>query len=207
MTLPRFYPILDTGLLARRRISVAVAALEFLSAGVQILQFRHKGSVTRTALDEMESVARLCRDARVPFVVNDRADLARIFASALHLGQDDLPPKAARLVVGEEALVGFSTHNEAQLRASEDEPVNYVALGPTFRTSSKENPDPVVGLKELQRLRPLTTRPLVAIGGITRENAPSVLAAGADSVAIISDLIPEQGAIRARVREWVDLLR
>ena len=102
-------------------------------------------------------------------------------------------------------VIGFSTHNETQLRAAEDEPVDYVALGPIFGTATKENPDPVVGLEELRRLRPLTKRPLVAIGGITRENAKAVLDAGADSVAVIGDLFPESGRLRDRVAEWLTL--
>src|SRR4029079_11083493 len=137
---------------------------------------------------QLERVAELCRDAGVLFVVNDRADLAAITGAALHLGQDDLTPSSARRVVGLATLIGFSTHNERQLRAAAAEPANYLALGPIFGTASKQNPDPVVGIDELRRLRPLTDRPLVAIGGITRGNVRSVLAAGADAVAIIGDL-------------------
>jgi len=103
-------------------------------------------------------------------------------------------------------MLGFSSHNEAQLRAASAEPVDYLALGPIFGTSTKLDPDPAVGLDELRRLRPLTTRPLVAIGGITRANARAVLNAGADSVAVIGDLFPENGTIRARVEEWLQLL-
>jgi thiamine-phosphate pyrophosphorylase len=152
-------------------------------------------------------VAELCRDAGILFVVNDRADLAAITGAALHLGQDDLTPSAARKVVGAETLIGFSTHNKRQLRAAGAEPANYLALGPIFGTSSKVNPDPIVGLDELRRLRPLTDRPLVAIGGIARSNVQAVLAAGADSVAIIGDLLADGGNVRARTQEWVSLTR
>ncbi len=110
------------------------------------------------------------------------------FGSALHVGQDDLPPTAARTVVGDRAPIGFSTHNESQLRAAASEPVDYVALGPIFGTSTKENPDATVGIEELRRLRPLTDRPFVAIGGISRSNALQVRDAGADSLAIVADL-------------------
>jgi thiamine-phosphate pyrophosphorylase len=103
-------------------------------------------------------------------------------------------------------MLGFSTHNEAQLRAAASEPVDYLALGPIFGTSTKLNPDPVVGVDELRRLRALTTRPLVAIGGITRANALSVLDAGADSVAVIGDLFPDDGNIRGRVEQWISLV-
>ena len=139
------------------------------------------------------------------FVVNDRADLAALMGAALHLGQDDLPPAAARRVTGPKTLIGFSTHNEGQLRAAQSEPVDYLALGPIFGTVSKHNPDPLVGLDKLRRLRPLTARPLVAIGGITRGNAHDVLSAGADSLAVIGDLFPEDTNLRARAEEWLRL--
>ena len=203
--LPRFYPILDTEAAACRGIHPVNAAAQILEAGVQILQFRHKGILSREIFEQMERIAALCREARVLFVVNDRADLARLMDAALHLGQDDLPPAAARRVTGPETRIGFSTHNERQLRAAQSEPVDYLALGPIFGTASKHNPDPVVGLAELRRLRPLTERPLVAIGGITRDNAPDVLAAGAGSVAIIGDLFPEDGNLLARAEDWLRL--
>jgi len=203
MWLPSFYPILDTEVSARYGIDPVSAAAGILEAGARILQFRHKGFLSREVYVQMERAAALCREAGVPFVVNDRADLARLMGAALHLGQDDLPPAAARRVTGPETLIGFSTHNESQLRAAESEPVDYLALGPIFGTASKQNPDPVVGLDELRRLRPLTARPVVAIGGITRGNAPAVLAAGANSLAVIGDLFPEDGNLRARVEEWL----
>lgn len=206
MKLPRLYPILDTGLLSRSGIPLLPAAGAILDAGAKILQFRHKAPWSRETLADLEAVAALCQAASVPLVVNDRADLARMFGAALHLGQDDLPPSAARSVVGLNCCIGFSTHNQAQLHAAANQPVDYLALGPVFGTASKENPDPAVGVKELSRLRVLTTRPLVAIGGITRENAHAVLAAGADSVAVIGDLVPQDASLGTRVREWLSLL-
>jgi thiamine-phosphate pyrophosphorylase len=205
--LPRFYPILDPEIAARHGIDPAIAAEQILEGGATILQFRHKGFFSREVFAQLERVAQLCRDAGALFVVNDRADLADLTGAALHLGQDDLTPSAARKVVGAETLIGFSTHNEAQLRAAAAEPANYLALGPIFGTASKQNPDPVVGIAELRRLRPLSDRALVAIGGITRANAQSVLGAGADSVAIIGDLFAEDGNIRTRTEEWVSLTR
>jgi thiamine-phosphate pyrophosphorylase len=206
--LPGFYPILDTDAAARCSLDVIQTAEALLSAGVRILQFRHKGFFSRDVFQKMERIAGLCRDASVPFVVNDRADLAALFGAALHLGQDDLPPTAARRVTGQNLIFGFSTHNEVQLRAALTEPVDYLALGPIFGTASKQNPDPIVGVAELQRLRALTQKPLVAIGGITLANARSVLNAGADSVAVIGDLIPAGGApdlhaVRTRAEEWI----
>lgn len=207
MKIPRFYPILDTGLLTQRRIDIVDAAKTILDAGARIVQFRHKGHWSRETWAQLEAVAKLSEQTAAQFVVNDRADLARIVDAALHLGQDDLPPSAARRVMGSKAIIGFSTHTEAQLCAAQDEHVDYLAIGPIFGTSSKANPDPVVGVGELRRLRKFTARPLVAIGGITRANAAEVLAGGADSVAIIGDLIPANGSIQIRIREWISVLK
>jgi thiamine-phosphate pyrophosphorylase len=205
--IPSFYPILDTQTASRRGVSPVDAAREMLGAGARIIQFRHKTFYSRQTHGWLEEIAELCRQAGAPLVVNDRADLAVLFGAVLHLGQEDLPPTVARRVTGPQAEIGFSTHNEAQFRAADREPVNYLAIGPMFGTASKENPDPVVGLAELRRLRPLTSKPLVAIGGITRANATQVVEAGADSVAVIGDLFPDRGSIGERVREWLKLLR
>jgi thiamine-phosphate pyrophosphorylase len=205
--LPRFYPILDVEIAARHGVDPIAAAEKILEGGATILQFRHKGFFSREVFRQLERVAQLCRSAGALFVVNDRADLAALTGGALHLGQDDLLPSAARKVVDSQTLIGFSTHNEAQLRAAAAEPADYLALGPIFGTASKQNPDPIVGLDELRSLRPLTDRPLVAIGGITRANAQAVLNAGADSVAIIGDLFPDDGNLRARTEEWLSLTR
>jgi thiamine-phosphate pyrophosphorylase len=204
LNLPSFYPILDTGIAARHGVDLIFAAREILAGGAGILQFRHKGFFSRDVFAAMEGVAALCRDAAVPFVVNDRADLAVLTGAMLHLGQEDLLPTAARKITGPNTIIGYSTHNEAQLRAAVAEgAADYLALGPIFGTASKENPDPTVGLAELERLRPLADRPLVAIGGITRQNARAVLAAGADSVAVIADLFADPGNLRARTEEWI----
>ena len=203
MILPRFYPILDTEVSLRHRIEPVDAARQILAAGARILQFRHKGFLSREAFMWLEQIAELARSGGMTLVVNDRADLAKLFGAGLHLGQDDLLPSIARRVVGPDAMVGYSTHNEIQLRAACEEPADYLALGPIFGTVTKENPDPTVGLDELRRLRPLSNRRLVAIGGITRANARQVLEAGADSVAVIGDLFPEDDNVRARTEEWV----
>ena len=206
MKLPTFYPILDTATAQRCGIAAVEATAQMLEGGASTLQFRHKGFWSREIFEELQNIAELCAAALVPLVVNDRADLARLVDAGLHLGQDDLPPAAARIVFPA-GILGYSTHNEAQLRAADGEPVDYLALGPIFGTVSKQNPDPVVGLDELRRLRPLTRKPLVAIGGITRSNARSVLDAGADSVAVIGDLFPADGDVAGRVREWIALTR
>jgi thiamine-phosphate pyrophosphorylase len=204
--LPRFYPILDIEAAARQGVDPAKAAQQILAAGAQILQFRYKRFLSKEAFALAEFIAIEAKKAGSTLVVNDRADLAKLLGAALHLGQDDLPPADARKIVSAETVVGFSTHNEAQLRGAASEPVDYIALGPIFGTVTKENPDPTVGLAELKRLRPLSARPVVAIGGITRANALAAIEAGADSVAVIGDLFPADGNIRARAEEWLRLL-
>ena len=209
MELPRVYPILDTQSLANRGCSPMVAAAAWIKAGAGIMQFRHKGHWPRAVFEQAQQVARLCRDAGVLFLVDDRADFAMLLGAGLHLGQDDLPPSDARCLLGPDAVIGFSTHNREQLIAAANEPATYIALGPIFSTSSKENPDPTVGLSQLNEWRALTVKPLVAIGGITRTNAKSVICAGADSVAVIAGLLPDptnDSTLRARMEEWQQLL-
>ncbi len=206
MLLPRFYPILDTAVAASHGVDLRSAAAQILEGGARILQLRHKGFFSREVFAMAEEIAALCRAANARFVVNDRADIATLLDVALHLGQDDLMPSVARKIVRPGAMIGFSTHNEHQLRLAAEEPADYLALGPIFGTASKEDPDPVVGVAELRRFRPLTTRPLVAVGGITRANARDVLAAGADSVAVIGDLFSTGATLRERTKEWVAAL-
>jgi thiamine-phosphate pyrophosphorylase len=193
MKLPAFYPVLDAD-----RIAAVPAAEALLEAGARILQYRHKSFFSRQAFEEASRISELCRHAGVLFVVNDRADIAKLLDAGLHLGQDDLAPVDARRILPVPSIIGFSTHNEQQLLAGNVEPVDYLAIGPIFATTSKQNPDPVVGLDRLRALRRLTQKPLVAIGGITRELAPQVFEAGADSVAVISDLFP-------RPEEWISI--
>jgi thiamine-phosphate pyrophosphorylase len=202
LKLPRLYPILDTGLLLSRRCGLEAAAGAMIDAGAGILQIRHKGHWTRDTFDAARSIARLCERARIPLIINDRADIAMLLGAGLHVGQDDLPPAEARRLIGAGAILGYSTHNAEQLQAAASEPASYLALGPMFATRSKENPDPVVGVARLSEWRRLTERPLVAIGGITRASVNLVLEAGADSVAVIGDLIPEDGAIGRRMDDW-----
>lgn len=210
--IPKLYPILDTGLLKSRGIDPLTAATELLDAGAGILQLRHKGEYTRDVMDLAEQIAAACRTASIPFVVNDRADIARMIpGSWLHLGQDDLSLSDAQLVTGPDTPIGISTHNERQLLDACATPASYLAIGPIFATTSKDDPDPVVGVEELALMREtadwvLAGRPLVAIGGITVENAPSVWKAGVTSVAMISGLIPAQyqpGSIGDRFSEWL----
>lgn len=210
MRLPRVYPILDTESLTARGIRLETAAAAFLDGGAGILQIRHKGHWSRDLYDAAHEVARLCREAGAPLVVNDRADFAVLLGAGLHVGQDDLPPRDARRLIGAEPMLGFSSHNPQQLCAAAGEPVDYVALGPVFATASKRNPDPVVGVEEVRRCRGLLEKPLVAIGGITQENALDVLRAGADAVAVIAGLLPSSPSaqsLRQRMEEWQQLVK
>lgn len=206
--LPRVYPIVDTATMERLGFDPAHAAAALLEGGAQILQFRHKGFWSREIFAQAEQIAALCRDASASFIVNDRADYAGLLHAGLHLGQEDLLPADARSVIGNAPIIGFSTHNPDQMRAAESEPVDYVAFGPVFTTASKDRPDPTVGPEGLRTVRALTRKPLVAIGGITRANATICWNAGADSVAIIADILPTpctQRAIRDRMAEWLSL--
>src|SRR5579883_897190 len=210
MRLPRVYPILDTESLTARNIRPETAAAAFLDGGAGILQFRHKAHWSRDTFEAAKQVARLCRETGALFVINDRADFALLLEAGLHVGQDDLPPRDARKLLGSEPVLGFSSHNVPQLCAAAGEPVDYVALGPVFSTASKRNPDPVVGVEEVRRCRALLEKPLVAIGGITRDNALDVLRAGADSLAVIAGLLPEHASaqtLRQRMEEWQQLVK
>jgi thiamine-phosphate pyrophosphorylase len=208
MTLPPIYPILDTASLANRNCHPIEAAEAFLEGGAQILQLRHKDFWDRATFHTATQIATLCRQAGATFVVNDRADYAHLLNAALHLGQEDLLPADARTVTGPNAIIGYSTHNPAQMQAAANQPVDYVAFGPIFPTVSKNQPDPQVGLEGLRTIRALTNRQLVAIGGVTRDNALFCWSAGADSVAVIADLLPQpcsKRTIRDRMAEWIRL--
>lgn len=200
LALPAFYPILDLEVAAARRLDPLTLLGEWLQAGVRLVQLRAKHLHGAALLDVAERTARLAREAGATFIVNDRVDIARLSdASGVHLGQDDLPPAAARRLLADDAIVGWSTHNDTQLRAAADMPVDYVAIGPVFGTSSKRRPDPVVGIDGVRRAVALAGgRPVVAIGGITIETAPQVLAAGAATVAVIGDVVHRDAARRAR---------
>ena len=155
--------------------------------------------------DAARDIARMCREVGALFIVDDRADIAMLLEASLHVGQDDLPPRDARRLLGSDAVIGFSSHNVPQVCAAGGEPADYVAFGPVFPTASKRNPDPVTGIEALKECRALVEKPLVAIGGITRETAAGVWAAGADSVAVIGDLLPAEltsVTLRQRMEEW-----
>jgi thiamine-phosphate pyrophosphorylase len=179
------YPIVDAGG-APGRTEVALAEA-VLGAGAPLLQLRVKARPTRDLIEIARAVKALADRVGAALIVNDRADVAALIdAAGVHLGQDDLPPPAARAIVGPAKIVGFSTHSPAQLAAAvRAGSIDYVAFGPIFPTRSKENPDPVQGIESLSAVRRLCPLPLVAIGGIDRTTLPAVLGTGADAVALI----------------------
>ena len=185
---PFVYPIVDAARLRGRDVACVVDTLA--RAGARVVQLRVKGLADRPWLALAGAALAAARASGTRLVVNDRADIARLVgADGLHVGQDDLTGTAARAVVGPGVLLGVSTHHLDQIAAAAAEPVDYVAIGPVFQTRTKDNPDPVIGLDMVRRARAATARPLIAIGGITRANARSVVEAGADGVAVVSDLM------------------
>jgi thiamine-phosphate pyrophosphorylase len=198
MKLPILYPILDADTLSatsepgKLLQSLCAHALALADAGCTLLQYRAKRLPPRELLVQARELRRLL--PAITLIMNDRADLCLAAGfDGVHLGQEDLSPEGARLVLGADRLIGLSTHNPAQMAEALTKPVNYLAIGPVFATASKQNPDPAVslaGVSEARRLRDDSglALPLVAIGGITRANAESVLKAGADAVAVIGDI-------------------
>jgi thiamine-phosphate pyrophosphorylase len=205
MQLPRLYAILDVACFPDAGEMFA-AAEELAAAGVTLLQYRNKSGSARQMLQEARELrARL--GASVKLIMNDRADLCLAAGfDGLHIGQDDLSPEAARRIIGSGPArwLGVSTHNPEQLAAVDKTSADYLAIGPVFATTTKADPDPVVGLEGIRRARELTRKPLVAIGGITRANARSVIEAGADAVAVISDLLLDPGK---SAEEFLRILR
>jgi thiamine-phosphate pyrophosphorylase len=194
LDLPRFYPILDAGLLSRAGLSIERFAHELREAGIRFLQYRDKDASDEVLLQRAALLRRIFPASDSCLILNDRVPLVVSAGyDGVHVGQEDLSPAEARATFGSALIVGVSTHGESQLVHAADSPVDYVAIGPVFATSSKQVPDPVVGLEGVRAARALTDKPLVAIGGITRANCAAVMEAGADSVAVISDLIQSPG--------------
>jgi thiamine-phosphate pyrophosphorylase len=221
---PRLYPILDASCYPNAR-ALLTAAEELVAGGCTLLQYRNKSGNARGMLEQarelrrlfpahvdVESHSNVAENASlewathsVRLIMNDRADLCLAAEfDGVHVGQEDLSPGSVRAIIGPERWMGVSTHNPEQLREADLTSADYLAIGPVFATSSKSNPDPVVGLEGVRRARSLTRKRLVAIGGITRANAASVMDAGADSVAVISDLLREP---RKSAEEFFRVLR
>jgi|SRR5579863_9857486 len=188
ISLPRLYAILDGSCFPDSSALLSTAE-ELSAAGVTLLQYRNKSGNARKMLEDARELKRRLGNS-VKLIINDRADLALAAGfDGVHVGQDDLSPEGARKVIGPSLWLGVSTHNPEQVREADKTSADYVAVGPVFATASKAHPDPVIGLEGVRRARDLTRKPLVAIGGITRANCRSVIEAGADSVAVISDLV------------------
>ena len=186
--LPRLYAILDISRFPDSQALFSTAE-ELLAGGVTLLQYRNKSGNAGEML-EQSRVLRRRLGSSVKLIMDDRADLCVAAGfDGVHVGQEDLSPAGARKVIGERLWLGVSTHNPEQVKEADKTSADYVAIGPVFSTSSKANPDPVIGLEGVRTARALTRKPLVAIGGINRANCRSVIEAGADSVAVISDLM------------------
>jgi thiamine-phosphate pyrophosphorylase len=206
--LPRLYPILDAGLLRRSGIAFEDFARELRDAGVRFLQYRDKEASDSEVLARASLLRTIFPVTDSCLILNDRVSLAKAaLFDGVHVGQDDLPPAKARELLGPAMLLGVSTHNPNQLVSGDSASADYLAIGPVFATSTKENPDPVIGLEGVRAARRITSKPLVAIGGIAHANCLSVLNAGADSVAVISCLLPRPGgSARTPVEEFLKLL-
>ena len=200
LAIPRLYAIMDAALL---RISAASMAETLASAGVGLIQYRDKLISARHLLSVSRELVSICGRHSARFVLNDRPDVAALAgAGGVHVGQDDLAVEDARAVCGRQCWVGISTHNEKQLLEADATSADYIAVGPVFATSTKQQADPVVGIEFVRWARAMTRKPLVAIGGITVQNAEQVWRAGADSVAVARDLMAAADPA-AQAREYL----
>ena len=200
LSLPKIYPITDTQISG---LSHVEQVRRFVDGGATFVQIREKHAPAGEFYRAAERVVELAKRSGVKIIVNDRVDIAAaVGADGVHLGQEDLSPFEARKLLGDTALIGYSTHNMEQVRAALAMPIDYIAIGPIFETSTKLDADPLVGLEGLRSVRELVGQfPVVAIGGITRTNIREVLTAGADSAAIISDLLSDTEQITPLFRE------
>jgi thiamine-phosphate pyrophosphorylase len=203
--LPRLYAIIDPAQ-SGGRSPVEVAA-DLLAGGVRLIQLRDKHASSGELYQIAHALRECVQNTGGTLIVNDRADVAvAVGADGVHLGQDDLPMESARAILGSSKLIGFSTHVLEQVREADQSSADYIAFGPIFPTASKVNPDKVVGLGGLREARKVTRKPLVAIGGITLENARAVIEAGADSVVVIRALLGAPD-IRARAEEFMERVK
>ncbi len=206
MILPKLYPILDAGLLRSAGLPLEGFARDLRGAGVTLLQYRDKAASDVEVLAAAALLRGIFPREAATLILNDRVHLcAAADFDGAHVGQTDMPPEQARSLLGPARLLGISTHNPEQVRLAAETSADYLAIGPVYTTGSKENPDPVVGLAGVASARALTGKPLVAIGGITRETTRAVLDAGADAVAMLSALLPREGCSAAEAAQ--DILR
>ena len=204
LDLPKVYPITDTYLSG---LSHAEQVARLIEGGASLIQLRDKHAAPRDFYREAAAALQIAHDHNARLIINDRVDIAlALKADGVHLGQADMPAAAARRLLGPDAIIGFSTHNPAQAKLATALPVDYLAFGPIFQTSTKENPDPVIGLPALRELGSgKGALPLVAIGGITLGNAVEALEAGADAVAMIAELLADPMMIAENMSKMLDL--
>jgi thiamine-phosphate pyrophosphorylase len=215
LKLPSLYAIVDAEVLSARSVSLNAFACDLSTAGVNLLQYRDKSSPPQDILRAAAILREAMANTPCKLILNDRPDLALLANfDGVHVGQDDLSPEDARLVfgssqkvLGPNRIVGISTHTDAQVQAANLTSADYIAIGPVFSTSTKPDAEPVIGLEGVRRARALTAKPLVAIGGITRANARSVIDAGADSIAVISALLSPTETTEAIARDFLARLR
>lgn len=203
---PTLYPLTDRTL---TKLSHAEQVARLAAGGARLIQLRDKHSTPAGVYDEACRAVRAAREASVRIIINDRADIALACgADGVHLGQDDLPAEAARGLLGDDSIIGVSTHNLDQARRAARAPVSYIAIGPVFATTTKVNPDAIVGLDLVRRVREHLPAhiPLVAIGGITHDNARTVLDHGADAVAVVGALLAVPDEITARTENLIACL-
>jgi thiamine-phosphate pyrophosphorylase len=201
-SLPKIYPITDISL---TQLSHLEQVKQLIEGGAKIIQLRDKYSSPRDFYESARAVMDFVRQTEVKIIINDRVDIAlAVKADGVHLGQDDLPPIHARKILGGSAIIGFSTHNITQAIKAIELPIDYLAVGPVFVTTTKDNPDPVVGFEGVKAVRQsIGNFPLVAIGGIDVEKAGEVIESGASSVAIISAILQEPSKISENTQRFV----
>jgi thiamine-phosphate pyrophosphorylase len=199
---PSLYAIVDPNLINEPALDLA---LQLVDGGVELIQLRDKRAPAGELLQEALNWVAGLSPSGVRMIVNDRPDIAAMAGAAgVHVGQEDLPVEEARRICGDSCCVGISTHNLEQVREADRTSADYIAFGPMFLTVTKENADPVTGIELLRAARSLTQKPIVAIGGITVQSAPEIYRAGADSVAVIRDLILARDPAQ-RAREYLSL--
>jgi len=205
MLLPKIYPITDTRI---ANLSNAVQVKRLIDGGAMFIQLREKHASPKGFYEQANEALEIARENNVKIIINDRVDIAlALKADGVHLGQDDLPPQQARKILGEKAIIGFSTHNLKQAVEATKLPIDYLAIGPVFSTKTKENSDKIVGIKGVKKVREAVGDfPFVAIGGITLENFVEVLNAGANSVAIIGDLLSTPDKIAGKMKEFFRIM-
>jgi len=206
LDLPKVYPITDTRLSG---LTHAEQVARLIEGGATLIQLRDKHAAPREFYREAAAALQLAREHHARLIINDRVDIAlALKADGVHLGQTDMPAAAARRLLGNEAIIGFSTHNPEQAKLASALPVNYLAFGPVFQTSTKDNPDPVTGLITLKEVAAIKgSRPLVVIGGVTFETAVQVFTAGADSVAVIAELLSDPTRIAENMNKMLAVSR